>query len=40
MRIAVRPLIMLVIAGVVGFVVYGILSAVFSLTNALHSNVH
>ncbi len=34
------PLIMLVIATIVGFVVFGILSAVFGLTKGLHTGVH
>ena len=31
----VPPLVMLVIAGLIGFIVYGILAAVFGMTNAL-----
>jgi len=34
------PLVMIVIAGIVGLVVYGILSAVFGLTQGLRTGIH
>jgi len=34
------PLVMVVIAGIVGFVVFGIMSAIFGLTQNLRSTIH
>jgi type II secretory pathway component PulF len=34
------PLVMVLIAGIVGFVVYGIMSAVFGLTAGLQNSIH
>jgi type II secretory pathway component PulF len=34
------PMVMIVIAGIVGLVVYGIMSAVFGLTQNLRAGVH